>query len=312
MRRPSQNLRKAGYSARPMSTPTGDPQAILDRTLTSGRIHSAYLFSAAGDDARTAALRFARGLVCTGPAPGPCDDCAGCTRSAPRDEIAIDGTGKRGPLYRHVGDHPDLLWVERGSDDTRVRIAQVRAVQSALRLGATEGGRRAAVIADAEWLNHGAQNALLKLLEEPPPQTTLVLVTTSPAGLLATVRSRCQKVAFQESAADPLSDPENAELVARLGELPLTAPPALLDWAEEYRGARAPAAAEVERLLETSSAWVRARVRDAIASSATDVSRELALHRTLADCRKTLVQRNANPQMVAERALFALHDTVAR
>jgi hypothetical protein len=53
-------------------------------------------------------------------------------------------------------------------------------------------------------------------------------------------------------------------------------------------------------------------VRDAIASPGADVTHELTLHRTLADCRKTLVQRNANPQMVAERALFALHDTVAR
>jgi len=295
-----------------MNPSTGDPRTILDRTLASGRIHSAYLFSGADGGPRDAALRFVRALVCSGPAPGPCDDCAGCTRSAPRDEIEIDGTGKRGPLYRHVGDHPDLLWVERGSDDTRVRIGQVRAIQNALHLGSTEGGRRAAVIADAEWLNHGAQNALLKLLEEPPPQTTLVLVTASPAGLLATVRSRCQKIAFPEVAPDPLGVPENAELVARLGELPRTTAPGLLDWAEEYRGARAPAAAEVERLLEVGSAWVRARVRAGIASSAADVARELALHRTLTDCRKTLVQRNANPQMVAERALFALHDTVAR
>jgi hypothetical protein len=295
-----------------MNPSTGDPQAILNRTLASGRIHSSYLLAGAGNGPRDAALRFVRGLVCGGPAPGPCDGCAGCARSTPRDEIEIDGTGKRGPLYRHVGDHPDLLWVERGSEDTRVRIGQVRAVQSALRLGATEGGRRAAVIADAEWLNHGAQNALLKLLEEPPPQTTLVLVTASPAGLLATVRSRCQKVAFHEATPDPLGDPENAELVARLSDLPRATPPALLDWAEEYRGPRAPSAAAVERLLEISSAWLRARVRDGIAAAGTDVTRELALHRTLADCRKTLVQRNANPQMVAERALFALHDTVAR
>jgi hypothetical protein len=295
-----------------MSTPTGDPQAILDRTLASGRVHSAYLFSGSGDEPRAAAQRFARGLVCSGPAPGPCDDCAGCTRSAPRDEIAIDGTGKRGPLYRHIGDHPDLLWVERGADDTRVRIAQVRAVQGALRLGATEGGRRAAVIADAEWLNHGAQNALLKLLEEPPPQTTLMLVTASPAGLLATVRSRCQKVTFRDAAVDPLEAPENAELVTRLGDLPRATPSDLLDWAEEFRGARAPAAAEVERLIETSAAWLRARVRDSVASTDPDVEREIALHRELQDCRKTLVQRNANPQMVAERALFALHDTVSR
>ena len=295
-----------------MATSTANPQTILNRALESGRVHSAYLFAGAGDTPRAAALAFARGLVCTGPGPEPCEACAGCTRSAPREQIAIDGTGKRGPLYRHVGDHPDLLWVERGEDDTRVRIGQVRAVQAALRLGANEGGRRCAVIAAAEWLNHGAQNALLKLLEEPPPLTTLVLVTANPAGLLTTVRSRCQKIVFHSEVADPLGDPANADWLERLGTLARATPPELLDWAEEFRGARAPAAEAVERLLETSAAWVRARVREAVALPRPDVERELALHRELADCRKTLVQRNANPQMVAERALFAIHDAVAR
>jgi DNA polymerase-3 subunit delta' len=290
-----------------MTIATGDPQQFLRRSIESDRIHTAYLLSGAGEEPRTAALEFVRALVCAGEGPRPCEACPGCTRSAPREEIAIDGTGKRGPLYRHVGDHPDLLWVERGDDDTRVRIGQIRAVQSALRLGATEGGRRAVVIADAEWLNQGAQNALLKLLEEPPKRTTLVLVTASPAGLLATVRSRCQKVAFRQEAPNPLDDPENAELVARLGCLADATTPELLDWAEEFRGARAPAAAEVTRLLGAGSAWICARVRASVETPGRDVRRELAAHRELAGCRKTLVQRNANPQMVAERALLALH-----
>jgi hypothetical protein len=289
-----------------MTRVTGDPQQFLHRTLANERIHSAYLLAGAGDEPRAAALVFARGLVCRGAAPRPCEACPDCARSAPREAIAVDGTGKRGPLYRHVGDHPDLLWVERGADDTRVRIGQIRAVQSALRLGASEGGRRAVMIADAQWLNAGAQNALLKLLEEPPDRTTLVLITTSPAGLLATVRSRCQKVVFREEPPDPLADPENSELVARLDGLARASVPDLLDWAEDYRGARAPAAAQVERLLETASAWLRARVREGVEDAGRDVDRALAVHRELAACRRVLVQRNANPQMIAERALLAL------
>jgi DNA polymerase III delta prime subunit len=295
-----------------MGISTGNPQQFLHRSLESGRIHSAYLFSGAGEEPRAAALAFVRALVCTGEGARPCEACPGCARSAPRGEIPIDGTGKWGPLYRHVGDHPDLLWVERGADDTRVRVGQVRAVRSALRLGATEGGRRAVVIADAEWLNQGAQNALLTLLEEPPRQTTLVLVTTSPAGLLATVRSRCQKVVFRQEEPNPLDDPENEGLAQRLGRIAEATTPELLDWAEEFRGARALAAAEVERLLQAGSAWIRERVRAATATPAPDVRRELAAHRELSWCRKTLVQRNANPQMVAERALFALHEVATR
>ena len=141
-----------------------------------------------------------------------------------------------------------------------------------------------------------------------------MLVTASPAALLATVRSRCQKIRFHEAVANPLDEPDNAEWIERLARVERAKPPELLDWAEEFRGARAPAAAAVERLLDTSSAWIRARVFDAVShqGQAADFEGELELHRELSDCRKTLVQRNANPQMVAERALFAIHDAVAR
>ena len=62
------------------------------------------------------------------------------------------------------------------------------------------------------------------------------------------------------------------------------------------------------RLLEAGSAWIRARVLTSVEAPTGDVRRELAVQRELAHCRKTLVQRNANPQMVAERALLALHE----
>jgi hypothetical protein len=226
--------------------------------------------------------------------------------------IQIDGTGRSGPLLRHVGDHPDLLWVERGQSDTRVRIAQIRALQAAFRLCSNDGGRRAAVIADAEWLNQEAQNALLHLLEEPPPRTALVLVTSSSAGLLATVRSRCQKLAFRPAPVDPLQDPDCRDLVARLDALGSATLPELLDWAQEYRGARAPAAEAVGELLEISGAWLRARVVSAARQPRSDLRAQLNAHRVLSACRKTLVQRNANPQMVAERALLTLRQTASR
>lgn len=280
--------------------------ALLERSLETGRIHSAYLLSGPGETAREAALRFVRGLVCRSESGRPCEACAACRRSTPGEPIAIDGTGKSGALYRHVGDHADLFWVERGRDDTRVRIGQIRALQHALRLRSTEGGRRAAVIADAEWLNQESQNALLRLLEEPPPSTSIVLVASSASSLLATVRSRCQRVVFADEAHDPLETPENAEWLARFEAIGAASVPDLLDWAETYRGPRAIAAAGVESLLEVASAWLRRRVRERVGSGDAAVGGALAATRVLSDCRKTLVQRNANPQMVAERALLAL------
>jgi len=191
-----------------MTAAPGDPQALLRRSLESGRLHSAYLLSGPPPEPRQAALGFARGVVCSGPSPRPCESCPSCHRSSPREILTLDGAGKKGPLLRHIGDHPDLLWVERGADDTRVRIGQIRALQSALRLRVAEGGRRVGVIADAEWLNQEAQNALLRLLEEPPPATLIVLVARSAAGLLATVRSRCQRVVFRPGLEAPDEDPQ--------------------------------------------------------------------------------------------------------
>ncbi|HTY19515.1 MAG TPA: hypothetical protein VMH82_17455 [Myxococcota bacterium] len=290
-----------------------DPADLLARSLASGRIHSAYLLSGPGAAPREAALAFARGLVCEAAAgPRPCERCPACLRSLPRQEIALDGTGKKGPLLRHVGDHGDLFWVERGADDTRVRIAQVRALQERLRLRATEGGRRAAVIADAEWLNQEAQNALLRLLEEPPPHTSIVLVAASAAGLLATVRSRCQRVAFPTAAAGlDAAPPELRALAERLESVGRLDLPALLDWAEEYRGARAAAAAAVGDLLQAGSLWLRDRTARRARAGDRVLGAELDAFRQLQSCRKALAQRNANPQMVAERALLALRGASA-
>jgi hypothetical protein len=289
---------------------SSDSGSLLDRSLASGRLHSAYLLWGPGETPRREALRFARGSVCTG-AEKPCEACNACRRSAEREPIPLDGNGKSGPLLRHVGDHPDLFWIERGQGDTRVRIGQVRALQQALRLRSGEGGRRCAVIADAEWLNQESQNALLRLLEEPPPATTLVLVASTSASLLATVRSRCQRVAFALRPGDEPEDPERDELMARFESLGTAPLPALLDWAEEYRGGRAEAAAGVELLLDAGTAWLRRRVAEQ-AEQHGELRPALDAFRTLSACRKSLAQRNANPQMVAERALFALQAGLAR
>jgi hypothetical protein len=288
---------------------------LLRRCLESGRVHSAYLLAGPGRAPRDAALAFVRGLVCSGDGERPCEACDACGRSRPGEIVEIDGAGKAGPLYRHVGDHPDLLWIERGAEDTRVRIGQVRALQHALGLQSHAGGRRAAVVADAEWLNQEAQNALLRLLEEPPERTTLVLVTASAAGLLTTVRSRCQRVAFGAERAPSVSGPdardEQRVLVERFVALPDTGLPDLLDWAEEYRGARAPAAVAVGELLATGTAWLHERVRDRVLEGGDGALPELEAFDVLRECRRALVQRNANPQMVAERALLALREAVA-
>jgi DNA polymerase-3 subunit delta' len=302
-----------------------DAGALLRAALASGRLHASFLLSGAGERPREAALEFARAVVCRGDGARPCGGCRDCQLSAEGDDApegreppAIDGTGKRGPLLRHIGDHPDLYWVDRGEDGTRVRIGQVRALQSALRLAANEGGWRAAVIADAEWLNIEAQNALLHLLEEPPAATCLVLVTRSPAGLLATIRSRCQRAAFDQSTRPILRGAEASEdvraLAQRFDALADQSVADLLDWAEEYRGARAIVVPRVQTLIASGSEWLREDIAGAVsrpgAGSEPRVRAKLDAFRALAACRRDLAQRNANPQMVAERTLLAMRQAV--
>jgi DNA polymerase-3 subunit delta' len=301
-----------------MTDPAGDPRLLLQRALDSGRVHSAYLLSGPGERPRRVALEFARALVCLAEGPEsnrPCESCVECRRSAEGAPLVLDGTGKRGPLYRHLGDHPDLLWVERGAADTRVRIGQIRAIQHAMRLGSHQGGWRVAVIADAEWLNQEAQNALLRLLEEPPDRTCLLLVSTSSTALLPTIRSRCQRVAFRPERREGLRDPdvpeEKRQLVERLDAIHAAGIPELLDWAEEYRGERAAAAQGVHLLLETGSDWLRERVGTAVRSGGALLRDELDAFKALSRCRKDLDQRNANPQMVAERTLLAIRTAAA-
>jgi hypothetical protein len=80
----------------------------------------------------------------------------------------------------------------------------------------------------------------------------------------------------------------------------------VLDWAEEFRGPQKQAAAAVQALLAAGGRRLRRRVAERAARGERDLARELDAWSALAHCRRALSQRNANPQMVAERALFAL------
>ena len=107
-------------------------------------------------------------------------------------------------LFQRIaaGGHADFLTLQRELDEIGKRLrseivaADVRKVAGFLSLTAAEGGWRVVVIDGAEDMNRHAANALLKTLEEPPPKTVLLLVSHAPGRLLATIRSRCRKLAL--------------------------------------------------------------------------------------------------------------------
>ena len=175
-----------------------EAEATLAAAMASGRLHHAWLITGPeGIGKATLAYRFARRLF-AGPSPDG-------TLALPPSH----------PAFRRVaaGSHADLLTVERAVDEkTKRRRAEIvvddaRAVGAFLHLTAAEGGWRVVIVDGADAMNRSAANALLKVLEEPPPRAILLLVASSPGRLLPTIRSRCRRLAL-----DPLPD----ALVARL------------------------------------------------------------------------------------------------
>lgn len=198
----------------------GQPLAtrVLRGAVASGRIGHAYLFlGPAGVGKRDAGRILAKALICESPpAPGEsCDRCRSCRK--------ID-----------AGTHPDLLQVE--PHGKQIRLPQITnrkeesekvghtPVRSFLALRPGEGKRKVVIIGQADLLNTEAANALLKSLEEPPDYAVLVLVSENPAGILPTIRSRCQPVSFPpaplplvaEALAAEGMPPEQAQLLAAL------------------------------------------------------------------------------------------------
>jgi len=119
------------------------------------------------------------------------------------------------PVFRQVasGGHPDFLLIERLMDEKkgkrqgRIAVEEVRRITPFLRMKAAhDGGWRVVIVDDADMMTPGSQNAILKILEEPPPRTVLILVAHRPGAMVATIRSRCRVIPFQQPSLDVFKD----------------------------------------------------------------------------------------------------------
>lgn len=93
-----------------------------------------------------------------------------------------------------AGNHPDFYQIE--ADGHQIKVDQIRELCSRLSATAQQSGRRVAIIHHSERLNSASANALLKTLEEPGKDTLLLLHSDTPARLMATISSRCQRLPF--------------------------------------------------------------------------------------------------------------------
>lgn len=166
---------------------------LLQRSLARGRLGHAYLFTGGSmDGLEPIARTLAKTLNCqqpkktSGHATDCCDECPSCKKIS--EDI-----------------HADVHWARPESKSRVITIDQMRDVMQQIQLKPTEAGYKIAILAGADRLNVNAANSFLKTLEEPPPKSVIILLTTEPSRILETIVSRCLRLNFSAETARTLS-----------------------------------------------------------------------------------------------------------
>lgn len=123
----------------------------------------------------------------------------------PSDEGNACGTCKTCHLVE-AGSHPDIHEVAMAEDSKVIKIDQIRDLCEKLSKTSQLGGYKIGMIRDAERMNVNAANSLLKTLEEPGADTLIILISSRPGSMMATIRSRCQKISFTTPIKDQAID----------------------------------------------------------------------------------------------------------
>ena len=167
----------------------------------SGRLHHAWLMAGPrGIGKATLAWRFARFLLC-GQSQG------GLFGGGAAEGLAVPADAPGRSLV-DARSHPDLFHLRRTLNPDTGRMRAEIAVDDVRELGAfmhmtpAMGQWRVAIVDSADEMNRNSANAVLKILEEPPPNAVLLIVTHAPGRLLPTIRSRCRRLALQPLADD--------------------------------------------------------------------------------------------------------------
>jgi DNA polymerase-3 subunit delta' len=182
------------------STLTGNERAkeILRRMKKARRVPGALLFAGEeGVGKRLFALELAKALNCRQPSEQEaCDACPSCTRIM---EFVLPAADDRDAHKKIIWSaHPDVGLAR--AYNRAIPVDAMRDLEREANFRPYEGHARVFLVEDAEKLNEASSNALLKTLEEPPPTSHIILLTSRPAMLLPTIRSRCQAVRFSPLA----------------------------------------------------------------------------------------------------------------
>lgn len=226
------------------------PVRILSAILRAGKVPHAMLFTGIeGIGKTTVARMFAMACNCAGKAVPVATDAgsASKTLSVPKGSSLPLGACGCCRSCRKIqgGSHPDVIRVEPSGQF--IRIAQIRQLLSTLAMKPYEAKLRVVIISDAHAMNPEAGNALLKILEEPPDRTILIITACGTAELLPTVVSRCQQIRFNPLSRTSLAQmlverenvsPEKAQVLAAMADGSLSRAVALCrqNWIERRNG----------------------------------------------------------------------------
>ena len=168
--------------------------SIFKKYFSNNRLSHAYILSgSAGSDKEQLAHELACAVVCSD-SKKPCGMCSDCRK-------AMENI------------HPDIGIISREKDKSEIFVAQIRALKADAVIFPNDSEKKVYIIKEAETMNPPAQNALLKLLEEPPVHCCFILVTENSGSLLQTVRSRCVEIRLTELIKTKAANERAVELV---------------------------------------------------------------------------------------------------
>lgn len=180
-------------------------QQLLD-AINAGKIPHAMIFAGPqGIGKSTMAFRFIKAMLAAKVDSGP--SLFGTPEPSVLTTLSVNPEDQSARLVVSGG-HPDLLVVERKADEAKggrlkdVDVEQIREIPGFLHMTPFMGGWRMVIIDDADTMTRSSQNALLKVLEEPPKNSILILIAHRPGMLISTIKSRCRTIDFSPLAQD--------------------------------------------------------------------------------------------------------------
>ena len=158
------------------------------KTITTNHLSHAYIFTGQDGIGKTLLAReFSKAILCSEKEDDSCNSCNNCVR--------IENSN-----------HPDVHWIEIEEKAKFLKIDNIRDLQHSVKLSPLESSYKIFIIKDADRMNEEASNCLLKTLEEPPPNTIIILIANSLTPVKETIKSRCQIIRFHPIPAHIIED----------------------------------------------------------------------------------------------------------